>query len=295
MTTTDGVLVILPNSRNTPESVALLSALTIFDPYLIGCKLRSALPQVMGGCSLNQMEAELGEHLRSAGIRFLAIADDLFQKPFNGMLITECRFDPPETQAPATTSCKGAMAFLSQLAPPIAMSSREPLLMLLAEYSTVARQSAAEFKQMKKRGRQDAAKNRLPLVNALQNMDSGFRRVIFLYRKIDPVPLLLIENEMDYRFLGPDKEVTAVVNFGKLIRLLEGTFGREIQTIPTAHFFGGQSLDAPEPGPVRKIDLDGERWSPPRVQSNKDTVHAMVRLIYWQWLWENNWIAPVMR
>jgi len=261
----DGMLILTPGSKSDPSAVACLSEITGMDNYYIRVKLNARLPLPLCRFRKEDILGDAGDRLVSAGIRFYMMDRLLFDAPFKSIRVTGCRegkeeiifYDPAKKEHP--------------------FPSRREALLLEGVYRTNAKDKLLTKTTPQLRVKFDEKKRKQQILKDYESLP-----VIFLYVKGDPIPLILIDIDFDYGFLGPAKSFTAVENFKKLKERIESVCGRRFNLDMACYAFTMPMIaEIPKSRPDLKKQKKEDK--PIVTSSNEEAVNHMSRLMYGQW------------
>lgn len=266
--TYDSMLILLPGSSTDEAAVDCLSGIAKIDRYLARIKLNSILPVPLCRCMRSEFLQDNEHLLNSSGIRFIVLDMNFYNAPFQSVSVSTCSLEDQ--------SCR----FCDTQGVSYEISPGTDVLLLEAAYHTNIKDRFISFPNLDAGVDLGSASSKEKISNVLESF-----RVLFLYRKSDPVPLSLIDMCLDYRFLGGLKAISAAANFNILKDKFESMFNKKInRNMVTLGFSLVQSFDANELS--KKLKKKKRKEKVTIKTSNEDAVHLMSRLMYAQWCME---------
>jgi len=270
------MLVLLPGSRVTPESIQLLTELTVYYAYMARSRLCTQLPMVLGPCCPAEVKAHIGDRMERVGIHFIAIFKDFLEQPFHALEATSCRIEPDMI---LLTDANGRerMCPLTQ-----------PSLLLEGRYDIDSHHRKTALRAESDR-LMEAVLHPTPSPSA----DAGLRQVLFIYPRGSDHPVELVDSRLDYSFLGDAKALTTAENFRNLIGLLSDTFASPIGREMVHHSYALESITDDDSDMESGTGPRDARKKRRRRRSNRSAVRLMSRLLYCQWMRQSGWAGRV--
>jgi len=272
----DTMLVLLPGSQVTPESIDLITELTVFDQYMARSRLCTRLPIVLGPCRHADLNGRIGDRMERVGIRFIGVSKEFLDQPIHPMTVTSCQL-APEFLLVADADGKERM-----------FSVPQPILLLEGRYDI-------DIHHQKSTRRTESDRLMEAVLNPAPSpsLETGLRQVLFIYSKGDDDPAELMDSRLDYSLLGDEKALTTAENFRTLSGRISDSFTSPLVQEMIEHSYALEHITEYE------TDIDsgaGRRRSRSRQgrrRSNRFTVRFMSRLLYWRWMRENGWTGRV--
>jgi len=281
----DSVFILLPGSEITSEGIELLEALSTFDPYMLRSKLKIQVPQLLFSYQSEAILGPTGDALEASGIRYLAVKRRFFEQPFQPFFANGCRFHEKSCQFYSLkNSIDGADSDAI-----IDIINDQQVLLLEGLYLTTGDEifplpTANGFAVSGKRKPE----------KSVYSKDVKHFRIIMLYRIMNPDPIVFIDRNLNYEFLGSDKEMTVTVNFDKFKAVLGQKFNQTIdQSMLQNAFMIEQDQQIAEKKTSSLKIKQRSQHSVSRT-SNKDATDRMSRLIFFKWCKDNGWVDRVM-
>jgi hypothetical protein len=163
---------------------------------------------------------------------------------------------------------------------------REKTLVLEAVYASETR------RRTERSGRKlafDAVRCDLASIGSPPAGSGGRAGVLFLFARSGVLPIRLMEEEIDFSFLGERLGLTAVENFQRLRGLLEERFGPVCRDMVSYGF----SIEALTEERTEEAGRVRGRVRQVKTRSNVSSVNTMARLLHCRWLQEQGWAGRV--
>jgi len=272
----DAMLVLLPGSQITPQSIQLLTELTVFDAYMARSRLRTQLPVVLGPCCQRDLETHIGDRLERLSIRFIAIPRDFLDPPFHSLEVTACRLEPDVI---LLSDAQGQERIF-----PVS----QPVLLLEGRYDIDKRPRKSPM-----RSESDRLMETVLNPEPTASLETGLRHVLFMYSRGDPHPVELLDSRLDYSFLGDDKALTTAENFRNLLARLSEAFDSPIVREMMHHQYALEQITENEADIESGVGRRARGKKPGQRRSNRSAIRLMSRLLYCQWMRERGWAGRV--
>lgn len=270
------MLVLLPGSPVTPQSIELITELTVFDAYMARTRLSTRLPIVLGPCRRADLNESTGDRLERVGIRFIGVSKEFLDQPIHPLSVTSCQV-ASEFILVADADGRERVWPLTQ-----------PILLLEGRYDI-----DIPHQKSPRRTASDRLMEAVLNPDPAAALETGLRQVLLIYPRGAEHPAELIDSRMDYSFLGDEKALTTAENFRKLLGLLSDAFASPIVREMISHRYALEQ--------ITEIQADSDSGSGrgtsgknrKQRRSNRPAIRFMSRLLYCQWMRENGWTGRV--
>jgi len=270
------MLVLLPGSPVTPQSIELIRELTIFDAYMARTRLCTQLPMVLGPCPRETLTGDNGDRMERVGIRFVGVSKAFLDQPVRPLPVTACQI---ESEFILVSNADGQERIF-----PVA----RPILLLEGRYDIGRHRQNSD-----RRNESDRLMEAVLTPTPASTVDTGLRQVLFIYSKSTEHPAELIDSRLDYSLLGQAKALTTAENFRTLLDRMSETFGSPIVREMIRHSYALVPMAEDESHIESDSSPKSRGKKRDRHRSNRRIIRFMSRLLYCQWMRENGWTGRV--